>query len=199
MWRDVLIVVGVVAVGAGVCYLLLNDGFTPMPNPATVPPQVSVGGRDHSPDESAAGGESAGLDRPARPPEVLVFVDRAAYADWLMRSAGTGLDARRPESVDFSNNQVVAISWGDKPSAGYELAVQSVTTDDADTIVTLRTSVAPDGGPAARSNPGLTVAVPRSRRVRILVIGDRLPATGGPFADFKDKHDLDYDVTVVPK
>src|SRR5262249_8170731 len=106
MYRDVMVVVGLVAVGAVVCIAVLGAGFPPAPYPPPPPPAASTGGDRGADDYDSGGAGSAAFDRPARPPDVQVFADRAGYADWLKRHAA-GLDARRPESVDFSNNQVV--------------------------------------------------------------------------------------------
>jgi hypothetical protein len=192
MLRDVLLVTGALAVLAITCMIAFDYDHSPV---IMKGPPAAVFSRSTADfDPKKPGDPQTG----PRQPEVLLFTELTAYAEWyLSRKDDRGFDLQQPESVNFFNNQVVAILWGDKPTGGFEIALKSVTDDETGTIVTVATKVPHGPIDPTPSSPGLAVSVPRKKVVRIAITGERFPEKNG-FADFKESQSLECEVTIRP-
>lgn len=133
-----------------------------------------------------------------RPPEIRLVSDRQAYAEWFRQHRHEpDLDARSPEGVDFSAHQVLLVLWGDKPGAGHTLRVERIEARGGETLVTIVTRAPEWVENPAIVYPGLTVALPKGRPVRVVITGERMRPVP-IFADFQPLRSLDLEVEVEP-
>jgi len=130
-------------------------------------------------------------------PDVLLFTDIGQYADWF-HIKPAGLEARLPELVDFQKHQVVVISWGEKPTSGYVIILDSQREDEQFAYITVQT-VAPHGPVHAEiSTPAVTTVVTKAKPVKIQVKGDRFKPTN-LYGDFLPMQGLGYELEVLPE
>jgi len=193
--RDVLLVAAALLLLAAGGYLLI-DMFDLYPasvkraGAAVAADEVNSTERRKKPEE---------LDVEGRKPQVLLFADRAAYAEWYRDAAHEPkIELLSPEGIDFLAHRVVAILWGDKPREGHEIVLTSVVSTDGETIVTVETTAPDDDAFPLIVYPGLTVKVPRGTRVKVVVTGGRMRAVP-KFFDFEATRTAELEVEVRGK
>ena len=116
-------------------------------------------------------------------PGVLVLNDRESYAEQFNKTYASNIrPSPKPEVIDFDKNLVVAIYWGIKSTTGYYVSIKSVTGDEKEVVVTVRTETPQGASGAAMTGPAGAVVAPRSTKVKVIVEGDRV---SGDFSDLK--------------
>ena len=197
MRRDVLLVLIVITalalVGVGINEFWHRDGKGHFRQALFVGKSSDLGGGPALPIRPETNDESL----PVRVPDLRLFLEREEYAAWYRKNRSEpDIDARSPESVDFSAQKVVVVLWGDKPGLGHDVKVTNVEHRPQETVVTIETRTPELIDHSALVYPGLSIAVPRGRPVRVLVKGERLRRVS-KFLDFRAMQTMDLTVEVV--
>src|SRR3974390_2514166 len=104
MLRDALVVIGILAVIAIACMIAFDQYQAPVIEKTPAAPVAAKPGGDVN------AKKTDDAKRGPRPAEVLIFADLNSYTEWyLIRHKDRGFDLQPPKTIDFQNNQVVAV------------------------------------------------------------------------------------------
>jgi hypothetical protein len=200
MYRDILMVSIIIVILALVCVIVFDayhGGPPPVQKVAT--PGIATGGLPTKPPTTNKKRPQDSATNELRKPEVIVFTEKETYSEWFKEIEGESrVGARPPDAIDFDVNQVVAILWGDKPTTGFELSLKSIVIEEQEAIVTVATKLPePGSGSLVVTYPGVTAVVPRSKRVRLVISGQRMPVVE-KFRDFEPLSEPELEVVVRP-
>lgn len=119
-----------------------------------------------------------------RGPTIGLAANPERYLEVLVPQYDPPEDAPPARELPLASHDLLLVTWGTKPSGGYQLAATAVRTEPERVTVILR-CVAPDPDQMvtmAITHPATLVPIPKRPELVIRLTGDRPPAGSTDFA-----------------